>query len=275
MRCLAFAFIVSLFAEVSAAQSAKSSLVPIQDNSFLIEEAYNQERGIVQHINTFERLRGGEWAYTFTQEWPVPSQRHQIGFTVPLSRVSHVDGSRTGIGDFAINYRHQAGRIEGATTAFAPRLSLLLPTGASRNSLGAGGFGVQVNLPFSAELPHSLVAHSNAGATLVPRARNALGEKARTTDYNLGQSLIWFAHPKINFMLEAAWTSDHEVTGSGKTVRSTGAVISPGIRGAIDFDSGLQVVPGLAFPMGIGPSRGERSVFLYLSFEHPFGRQQP
>jgi hypothetical protein len=28
---------------------------PIQDNSFLIEEAYNQEFGMVQHINTFSR----------------------------------------------------------------------------------------------------------------------------------------------------------------------------------------------------------------------------
>lgn len=275
MRWLAFAFIGSLFAKPSAAQTGQTPPAPIQDNSFLIEEAYNQERGVVQHINTFQHDRSGEWAYTFTQEWPALSQRHQLGFTVPLSRVSHLDGSRTGIGDVAINYRYQAGRMEGATTAFAPRLSLLLPTGASRNSLGAGGFGAQVNLPFSAELPHSLVAHSNAGATFVPNVRNALGEKARTTDYNLGQSLIWLAHPKINLMLEAAWTSDHEVTGSGTTVRSTGAVISPGIRGAIDFASGLQVVPGLAFPIGIGPSRGERTVFFYLSFEHPFGRQEP
>ena len=35
---------------------------PIQDNSFLIEEAYNQEAGVVQHINLFQRnWRTGEW----------------------------------------------------------------------------------------------------------------------------------------------------------------------------------------------------------------------
>ena len=39
---------------------------PIQDNSFLIEEAYNQERGVVQHINTFQRVHSGDWVYTFT-----------------------------------------------------------------------------------------------------------------------------------------------------------------------------------------------------------------
>jgi hypothetical protein len=30
---------------------------PIQDNSFLIEEAYNQEPGVVQHISVFTRTR--------------------------------------------------------------------------------------------------------------------------------------------------------------------------------------------------------------------------
>ena len=28
----------------------------IQDNSFLIEEAYNQEANVVQHISTFSRM---------------------------------------------------------------------------------------------------------------------------------------------------------------------------------------------------------------------------
>jgi hypothetical protein len=47
-------------------------------------------------------------------------------------------------------------------------------------------------------------------------------------------------------------------------------VISPGVRGAINFTSGLQIVPGIAIPIGAGPSHGERGVFFYLSFEHPF-----
>lgn len=35
--------------------TGQGSSAPIQDNSFLIEEAYNQEFGVVQHINTFTR----------------------------------------------------------------------------------------------------------------------------------------------------------------------------------------------------------------------------
>jgi len=38
------------------------------------------------------------------------------------------------------------------------------------------------------------------------------------------------------------------------------------------YASGLQIVPGFAVPLGAGPSRGDRSVFFYLSFEHPFAR---
>ena len=68
-----------------AAQNA-----PISDNSFLIEEAYNQEGGVVQHISALLRAQDGAWLYTFTQEWPFFSQRHQLGFTVPL--LSGADG---------------------------------------------------------------------------------------------------------------------------------------------------------------------------------------
>ncbi len=50
--------------------SARATDAPIQDNSFLIEEAYNQEAGVIQHISTFERdLETHDWLYAFTQEW--------------------------------------------------------------------------------------------------------------------------------------------------------------------------------------------------------------
>jgi hypothetical protein len=35
-------------------------------------------------------------------------------------------------------------------------------------------------------------------------------------------------------------------------------------------ESGLQKVPGIAFQIGLGPSRREHGLFMYLSFEHPF-----
>lgn len=269
--------VLLLTAPVAAQPRPEASKpLPIQDNSFLVEEAYNQGRGVVQHISTFTREAGsGGWAYGFTQEWPAPGQRHQISYTIPVARTDDVTGGRTGVGDIALNYRYQIGGAAGAATAFAPRLSLLLSTGDSERALGTGGAGVQLNLPFSVELPASLVAHSNAGATYTPRARDASGNRAATAGYTLAQSVIWLAHPKLNLMLEAAWNRTHEVAGPGRTVRSTALLLAPGVRGALDFASGLQIVPGLAFPIGVGPSRGERSIFAYLSLEHPFGKQTP
>ena len=100
-----------------------------------------------------------------------------------------------------------------------------------------------------------------------------MGIRATTTDFSVGQSVIWLAHPKLNLMVEAVWNRSEEVVGSGRTAASTETLISPGFRGAIDLPSGLQIVPGLAFPFGVGTSRGMRSVFVYLSFEHAFARQ--
>src|SRR5436189_3608538 len=122
----------------------------IADNSFLIEEAYNQERGVVQHISAWQRsLRSAGWSFTFTQEWPVGTQTHQFSYTIPVQRTERP--SATGLGDAALNYRYQ---LRGAEqrVAIAPRLSMLLPTGSPARGLGTGHVGVQLDMPVSVSL---------------------------------------------------------------------------------------------------------------------------
>jgi hypothetical protein len=120
---------------------AERPAAPIQDNSFLVEEAYNQERGVVQHISTFARPRGGgAWSYSFTQEWPLLGQRHQLGFTLPVESAEGPRGG-TGVGDLALNYRWQVLGIGGSRVALAPRVSALLPTGDEERGRGGGGGG--------------------------------------------------------------------------------------------------------------------------------------
>src|SRR4051812_47547900 len=70
----------------------KTPAQSIQDNSFLIEEAYNQEAGVVQHIFNLslgvDKRHGAderEWLFSFTQEWPLWSQAHQFSYTIPYS----------------------------------------------------------------------------------------------------------------------------------------------------------------------------------------------
>jgi hypothetical protein len=243
----------------------------IADNSFLMEEAYNQDFGVVQHINAFTRSGKGEWVYTFTQEWPLPAQRHQVSYTLPLME----GGGETGVGDVALNYRYQALDGSKGGLAVAPRLSLLVPTGSSARGLGAGGAGLQANLAASRTLGTLLVAHSNLGTTWVPRAKNASGERAAAWGWNAGQSVVWLARPNFNALVELVWTRSREVVGPGRTQASDSLLLSPGIRWAYNFASGLQIVPGVAVPIGLGPSRGDRSLLLYLSFEHPFRHARP
>ncbi len=246
----------------------------IQDNSFLIEEAYNQEAGVVQHISMFTRLWDSrDWAYSFTQEWPLPGRpRHQLSYTAVVTSAGAFPGSGAGFGDSLFNYRYQVLGDGESRVAFAPRATLIAPTGASRFGRGYGGFGFQANLPLSVVMNKRIVTHWNLGTTLVPSSRNAAGDRAATTAYNAGQSTIWQATPRFNVMLETVWSGYEMVVARGQTQRSHSLLLSPGVRWAHNFKSGLQIVPGVAVPMGVGPSRGERGVILYLSFEHPLKR---
>src|ERR1041384_3024217 len=105
----------SLAGQTAHADSPARNVDGIMDNSFLVEEAYNQEPGVVQHIFTasygVKQLAGPDdkaWNPTFTQEWPVFSQRHQFSYTVPYYFLESGGQSKDGLGDILLNYRYQA-----------------------------------------------------------------------------------------------------------------------------------------------------------------------
>jgi hypothetical protein len=259
--------LVPLLAVAVTPDPAGAQAESIRDNSFLIEEGYNQEAGVVQHISTFTRASDGSWVYSFTQEWPVVGVRNQVSYTVPLQH-----GAGTGIGDVMLNYRYQAAGGADGTLALAPRLSLLLPTGNHRSGRGSGGVGWQAAVPVNVQLTPGLATVFNAGLTWIPRARNARDQMAQTTAINLGASGIWALHPRVNLLLEGVWSRGREVVGEGRTTAHSKASVNPGVRWSFNGKSGWQVVPGIAYTIGLGPSRSENALFLYLSVEHPFRR---
>ncbi|MEO8585222.1 MAG: transporter [Acidobacteriota bacterium] len=272
-RFVAPVFFLAVFLVPSPApgQPAPAAAPQIQDNSFFIEEAYNQEAGVVQTIQTFTRAAGsGEWAYTLTQEWPVPDVRNQFSFTVPVQGLSSPAGLTRGVGDIALNYRYQLVGSGKTRVAVSPRLTLLVPTGDETRGLGSGGFGLQIGLPLSLALSERLVTHTNLGATHVFNAKDPGGNRASLTSASAGQSLVWLAHPALNVLVEAVVARNQVLGDDGAPVRRTDAVISPGFRAALNLPGDLQIVTGLAVPIGVGPSRGQRSLFLYLSAELPF-----
>lgn len=268
---LLFLFAPALFAQDSSKTTATKDETPdISDNSFLIEEAYNQEKGVVQHINFFSRLwNSKEFVYTFTQEWPVnPAPKNQLSYTIPVLHTGRVG---TSFGDVALNYRYQLYQSE--RVAFAPRVSLLLPAGDYKRGFGSGTTGVQFNLPLSVELNDKWVTHWNLGGTILPDAKNAAGQKASTYGYNFGASVIFKPVGRFNLMLEAVSNSGEDVVATNITQRTHDAFINPAVRWAYNLKSGMQIVPGVGVPIGVGPSSGEKGVIFYLSFEHPFGKR--
>jgi len=252
----------------------------IEDNSFLIEEAYNQEPGVVQHIfnaayNNDSRGRG--WSFSFTQEWPVFSQDHQFSYTVPSYHF--IDGADRiyGVGDILLNYRYQALEEDELKPAFAPRFSLILPTGSRDRGTGNGVVGYQWNLPFSKKLASRFAAHANFGLTYLPHVRarldgstRPLSPKRSLVSYNVGASGIVAVLPRFHLMLEWIGEFEQSIDDSGRPARDFKPVISPGFRTAVVNEEKLQIVVGAAMPVGLTRKADNHGAFLYLSIEHDF-----
>ena len=240
----------------------------IQDNSFLIEEAYNQGPGVVQHIlNVVHGPNNNDLSFVFTQEWPAFSQTHQLSYTIPYTFFDEGGRSDSGFEDVSLNYRWQALMESDTTPAFAPRFSLILPTGDADKELGNDTVGFQVNLPVSKIVSDRWTVHWNAGATLLPDV-----DGHDLVSYNLGASAVFAVTPRFNLMLESVAAWDEEVNDQGGTNREAAVVISPGLRYAFNHPNDAQTVIGIAAPIGVTSAAPDISVFLYVSFEHFFFR---
>jgi hypothetical protein len=157
--------------------------------------------------------------------------------------------------------------------AFAPRVSLIVPTGDSNRGLGDGSVGLQVNLPFSKQIG-DWYWHWNAGLTWLERARATFAESDRsivrrtsTASPFLAGSAIYRLRPMLHLMLESLVSFDETVQEEG-TSRDTTVTLSPGIRGGWDIGE-KQVVLGLAVPITRAGDTNT-GVFVYASYELPF-----
>ncbi len=215
----------------------------ITDNSFLVEEAFNQERNVVQNIFTWTRSRDGEWVASFTQEWPAPAMTHQFSYTVPFARI----GAHRGLNDVLLNYRYQLLEEGKGRPAMAPRLSVILPTGSEPDGLGDGVVGLQMNVPASKQFG-DLYVHGNVGWTWLPGVEHVP---------NLGASGIWRVTSMFNLMLE------------GLVQINDSATISPGFRRGWNFGD-RQLVIGAAVPVTRAGGSTTAALLTYFSYELPF-----
>lgn len=243
----------------------------IEDNSFLIEEAYNQEDRVIQHISTliYSMKPFNSYSYSFTQEWPFFSQKHQLSFTIPYTYFT--ENSVSGIGDIYLNYRYQLTGHDDFITA-APRISVILPTGNNEKGLGTGSTGFQLNIPLSKRLTEGFAAHANLGMTLFPNAKanDISGREIKKTlaSYNYGASIIWLLSYNFNLMLEYVGYYNGAFDEKAEVGHRLTHILSPGLRYAIDVNK-LQIVPGIALPVSFEEGSSRTDLFFYLSFEHP------
>lgn len=214
----------------------------IVDNSFLIEEAFNQEAGVVQHILVFQRVDQKLWLASFTDEWALGSTRHQLSATVPWG----VQSGQGVMGDVILNYRFQLSSEGPGRAAIAPRLSLVAPTSSDSTKVGW-----QFNLPVSKQTG-PVYLHGNAGTTVRLHSGN---------EPFLGGSVIAALTPMINLMLEGVVVWADAADEPATAIKT----LSPGIRVGWNLAAG-QLVVGVAAPI-TWASRQTTSLLGYVSFE--------
>src|SRR5262245_13417323 len=144
---LHLAALAVLVVSLSGATVARADM---KDNSFFIEEAYNQEAGIVQHIfNWLPQWDSGPlgssrtFSFLYTNEIPLGGEDNQFSYQIPLLyfKVEPFVGptfDEGGAGDIQFNYRRQVLKEEEDGVAFAPRASVIIPSGDKDRGLGNG-----------------------------------------------------------------------------------------------------------------------------------------
>jgi Putative MetA-pathway of phenol degradation len=230
-RLLAKVRIVAIFLFCGfplVATAQKEPIEVIEDNSFLIEEAYNQEPGVVQHIfqsvySSGPRQRG--WAFAFTQEWPIYGQDHQFSYTVLGYHLINEGERQHGVGDTFLNYRYQALEEGPGKPAFAPRFTLIIPTGNRDKGTGNGVVGYQWSLPFSKKVSSRVALHANLGVTYLPHVRSPmnngeLSPKRSLVSSWVGGSAIYALLPQLHLMLEWIGYIQDNINGSGRAVHT-------------------------------------------------------
>ena len=267
---------VLLTAASASAQAVEADAVApppsrfgITDNSFFVEEAFNQEPGIFQNIFVLERAGPRGWGARFVQEWPVSGMRHQLSYSLAFAR----DGGDARFSDVSLDYRLQVWDGRGGRPAFSPRASLLVTRDDGGTVVDESGVGLEVNLPFSRE-SGPLFLHWNGGLHWLPSASTSgllPGEDLSLASPFAAASAIVAVRPMLNLMLEARFDSEQSIAGPGTAERTSVFTVAPGVRGGWNVGD-AQLVLGLALPVARSGGRTDTGALVYFSYEPPFTR---
>ncbi len=248
-----------------------------EDNSFLLNEAFNQEKGVLQYASNFyfDDLRGGNFLYNFTNEIPLGGERHQIGYSLSYylqNKETSTDGAG-GFGDVNVSYQYLlSGKKSWAMVV--PSVTLIIPT--AKNGYGSGGLGAEADLYVTKRISRRVVTHYNFGYTYISSADlyittstggRAVGYERDLQFKKIAASAIWYPARKFNLMLEYVSNFLTEITPDGSISDSHHITVNPGFRFAIDHNR-VQIVPGVSAPIIFTDGKySQTGLFFYLSFE--------
>jgi hypothetical protein len=249
----------------------------IEDNSMFLEEAFNQEKGIIQHINNLvvPSTEEDEMEYSYSEEIHI-TRRSQFSFSlhIPIERSIGNTETASGLGDTYFSYRYTI-MDKYDPVMIIPRITLIVPTGDAQQSLGDGAWGSQLAVAVTKRLHRKLVTHFNVSYTLLSGAERYFYDESvlvahRTRNLSqksIGVSGVYLAGKSINFFVEALATRDEDISSNGKIVAETSFVLNPAFRFGFDIGS-AQIVPGFGLPFFFQQDeRQSTGLFFYLSLE--------
>lgn len=244
-------------------------LAKIEDNSFLLEEAFNQDWGAYQFIQKYQTFEASKtYQYSFENEIPITDKKHQFSYEIPYQRAQDIEHGA--IGDITLNYRWQPLNRDGFM--LADRFGLIFPTGRVEKGSGAGVYGFEFMQAATMTVSDDFMAHWNFGFSILPHAKTDSTSKRRTlTSITTGASFVYLMKDDFNIMLEGLLESGQGLAEDGTKVNETSFTINPGLRYALDLVwKDMQIVPGISFPVELLNAPTEHGVFVYLSFELKF-----
>ncbi len=180
--------------------------------------------------------------FTILPRNAVPRSSQSTFLHVALQLASLPDPNAQGLGDLLLNYRRQVLYEGDHVPAFAPRLSLILPTGDEDAGLGSGSVGYQVMLPASKIVGNRMTLHGNAEVTSYVDV-----DGQQPTSY-----------------------LDQSVGDTGRIESETSYTVSPGARCAFNLSAGQLVLAAGAPILFADESVPDYGAYFYLSFEHRF-----
>lgn len=238
----------------------------IEDNSFLLEEAFNQEWGVYQFIQKYQTAKRAKgYEYSFENEIPITDKTHQFSYEFAYGRPDST--GHGAISDVTLNWRIQPYNKDGVL--LADRFGLIVPTGRVDKNAGNGVYGFEFMQAGTLFINDQFVTHFNFGFDVLPNAKTAGTDKRNTlSSFTGGSSLIYMHNDWVNFMLEGLLQAGQSTLPDGTVTSETSFTINPGMRFAFDLAwKETQIVPGISFPTEILNRPQEHGVLFYLSIE--------